>query len=244
MDLPAMAKTAKMERRRLTTVRARWLFDGTSAVVHANPVVVLDGPTITAVDYGIAPPDKADLVDFDGATPLPGQIDTRVHLPFDASRDPVASLAARDDTDALAAMTTAARRAKRRSHHHPRPRRPQLPVPATARHRGPSHHRHGRSADQHARGHCHFLGGDAEPGAEGVRAVAREHAKRGVDVIELVASGGIMTPGAREDRALFNADALRSAVGEAHQRRPRSRRGDADAAPGSARFSDRRRISR
>ncbi len=76
-----------MDRRRLTVLRAAWLFDSRSAILRANPVVTLDGPTITAVDYDMAPPQQADLVDLDGAVLLPGLIDTHVHLAFDASRD-------------------------------------------------------------------------------------------------------------------------------------------------------------
>ena len=108
-----MKSTTVTARRRPIVLRAAWLFDSTSAILRANPVITLDGPTITAVDYGIAPPDKADLVDLDRATLLPGLIDTHVHLAFDASQDPVANLAARDDTEALAAMTAAARTALR-----------------------------------------------------------------------------------------------------------------------------------
>ena len=101
------------ERRRLIVLCAAWLFDSTSAVLRANPVITLDGSAIAAVGYGIAPPEKAGLVDLGGTMLLPGLIDTHVHLAFDASRDPVASLAARDDTEALAAMTAAARTAPR-----------------------------------------------------------------------------------------------------------------------------------
>ncbi len=46
----------------------------------------------------------------------------------------------------------------------------------------------------------------------------RDHAERGADVIKLMASGGIMTPGTREDRAQFSAAELRAAVDEAHRR--------------------------
>ncbi len=212
-----MKSTTAMDRRRLTVLRAAWLFDSRSAILRANPVVTLDGPTITAVDYDMAPPQQADLVDLDGAVLLPGLIDTHVHLAFDASPDPVASLAARDDTEALAAMTTAARTALRggvttvrdlgdRSYLSLQLRGTRgLPTIVAA---GPPITTPG--------GHCHFLGGAARPGAEGVRTAVREHAERGVDVIKLMASGGIMTPGTREDRAQFSAGELRAAVDEAH----------------------------
>ena len=66
-------------------------------------------------------------------------------------------------------------------------------------------------------GHCHYLGGTAEPTIEGVRAAVREHATRGVDVIKIMASGGNMTPGSRQDLAQFPPEVLRAAVDEAHR---------------------------
>ena len=43
-------------------------------------------------------------------------------------------------------------------------------------------------------GHCHYLGGEAS-GVEGVRRVVEEHAARGVDVLKVMASGGMLTEG-------------------------------------------------
>jgi imidazolonepropionase-like amidohydrolase len=45
----------------------------------------------------------------------------------------------------------------------------------------------------------------------------REHAERGVDVIKIMASGGNLTPGTRQDLAQFPPEVLRVAVGEAHR---------------------------
>ena len=41
------------------------------------------------------------------------------------------------------------------------------------------------------------------PTCEGVRAAVREHACRGVDVVKIMASGGNLTPGSRQDLAQF-----------------------------------------
>ena len=67
------------------------------------------------------------------------------------------------------------------------------------------------------RGHCHFLGGVAEPTEPGVRRAVREHVDRGVDVIKIMASGGTMTPGTHQHLAQFDPDVLRAAVDEAHR---------------------------
>ena len=71
-------------------------------------------------------------------------------------------------------------------------------------------------------GHCHYLGGVAEPTEAGVRAAVREHAERGVDVIKIMASGGNLTPGTRQHLPQFTA---RGAAG-------RGRRGAPARAPG------------
>lgn len=64
-------------------------------------------------------------------------------------------------------------------------------------------------------GHCHFLGG-AVQGVEEVRASVREHADRGVDVIKVMASGGMLTPGTDVLGVQFSPEELRTAVDEAH----------------------------
>jgi imidazolonepropionase-like amidohydrolase len=45
----------------------------------------------------------------------------------------------------------------------------------------------------------------------------REHAAQGVDVIKIMASGGNLTPGSRQDLAQFPPEVLRAAVDEAHR---------------------------
>jgi imidazolonepropionase-like amidohydrolase len=95
------------ERGRLTALRATWLFDGTGDALVPDPLVVIDGGTIAAVDSGVAAPDGADVIDLGGAALLPGLVDTHVHLAFDASADPVGALAGRSEGEALEAMIRA-----------------------------------------------------------------------------------------------------------------------------------------
>ena len=99
-----MANLEVIERRRLTAVRAAWLFDGTDSTLIPDPLVVLDGATITRVEPGGTPSDDMDVVDLGGATLLPGLVDAHVHPTFDATRAVVANLAARDDAAALAVI--------------------------------------------------------------------------------------------------------------------------------------------
>jgi imidazolonepropionase-like amidohydrolase len=205
-------------RNRPTALRAARLFDGTGSALSPDPVVVIEGPAIRAVHSGRAIPDGAEVIDLAGATLLPGLIDTHVHLAFDASADPVGALHRRRDTEVLQAMVRAGQTALRGGVTTVRDLGDReylslglrgqagLPTIVTA---GPPITTPG--------GHCHFLGGAAAPTTEGVRAAVREHAERGVDVIKIMASGGTLTPGSRQDLAQYRPDVLRAAVDEAHR---------------------------
>src|SRR5262249_19027995 len=156
--------------------------------------------------------------ELNGAALLPGLIDTHVHLAFDASADPVGALAGRDNEAVTAAMIRAAQTALRGGVTTVRDLgdrdylslglrgQPGLPTIVAA---GPPVTTPG--------GHCHYLGGVAEPTEAGVRAAVREHVERGVDVIKVMASGGNLTPGTHQHLPQFAPEVLRATVDEAHR---------------------------
>jgi imidazolonepropionase-like amidohydrolase len=205
----------------ITVLRAAWLFDGTSETLMPDPAVVLEGSTITAVGTSLPTPDGATVIDLDGATILPGLVDSHVHLAFDASDDPVGHLANRDDAEVFAAMAGAARRAARGGVTTVRDLGDRgylalgLRDAATADATLPTILAAGPPITTPG-GHCHYLGGAAR-GVAGVRAALREHAERGVDVIKVMASGGNLTSGSRPEASQFGLDELRAAVEEAHR---------------------------
>jgi imidazolonepropionase-like amidohydrolase len=210
--------TTVTERKRLTMLRAAWLFDGASATLIPDPAVVIDGGTIAGV--GEVPAD-AEVVDLPGATILPGLVDSHVHLAFDSSGDPVGHLVERDDAEAFVTMTRAARLAARGGVTTVRDLGDRGYLALSLREAA----RSDRSLPTVVAsgppittpgGHCHYLGGTTT-GVDGVRAAVREHAERGVDVIKIMASGGGLTPGTRLELPQFGLAELQTAVDEAHR---------------------------
>jgi imidazolonepropionase-like amidohydrolase len=213
-----MTNARVTERPRRIAVRAAWLFDGISSTLLPDPLVLIDGGRIVAAESRLRAPADAEVVDLGDATLLPGLIDTHVHLAFDASQDPVGRLAGRDDEQALRAMTEAAEAALRGGVTTVRDLgdRGYLALGLRGRAGLPTILASGPPLTTPG-GHCHYLGGAVVPTVAGVRASVREHVERGVDVIKIMASGGNLTPGSRQDVAQFPPELLRAAVEEAHR---------------------------
>lgn len=63
-------------------------------------------------------------------------------------------------------------------------------------------------------GHCYFLEGETDS-VDGIRKLARQLAKDGVDFYKVMATGGRMTPGSNPTMAQFTLEELQALVGEA-----------------------------
>jgi imidazolonepropionase-like amidohydrolase len=203
----------------MLAIRGERLFDGEHYTGIESPTVLVDGGTIVAVEPGI---DVPGLVDLGDVTLLPGLIDSHIHLAFDAGPNPLAKLTDASDDELLDGMAEAARTVVRsgittvrdlgdRAYLSLRLRDELAGDPT----RGPRVLAAGPPITT-PRGHCWFLGGEAD-GIEGIRAAVREHAERGVDVIKVMASGGEMTDGTRSHIPQFSVDELRAAVDEARR---------------------------
>jgi imidazolonepropionase-like amidohydrolase len=203
-------------------IRAARLFDGESATLVNDPVVLMDDGRIAGIQSGAPAPEAAKLVDLGDVTLLPGLIDAHVHLAFDAGPDPVGRLADSDDDEVLEGMHTAARTTLAAG-------------VTTVRDLGDRDYLALKLRDELAgepaggpevlaagppittsRGHCWFLGGEAD-GVDGVRAAVREHVERGVDVIKMMASGGELTDGSHSHVPQYGLAELSAAAEEAHR---------------------------
>ncbi|RJL23068.1 amidohydrolase family protein [Bailinhaonella thermotolerans] len=207
----------------MRAIRAARLFDGLSAA--ADPLVLVEDGRITAVTSGGAAPEGAEVVDLGDVTLLPGLVDAHTHLAFDASADPVGSLAARAEAGPDAVLERMRRAA----------RRALLAGVTTVRDLGDRDHLALRLAEETRAdpaagprvlsagapitvpgGHCWYLGGEVS-GPAAVRRAVRERAERGAGVIKVMASGGELTPGIPVHEPAFSPAELHAAVDEAHR---------------------------
>lgn len=198
------------------------MFDGESATLVNDAVVLMDDGRIVGIQSGAPAPEGVELVDLGDVTLLPGLIDAHVHLAFDAGPDAVGRLMGCDDDEVLDGMHTAARTALGAGVTTVRDLgdrgylalklRDELAGEPSA---GPEVLAAGPPITT-SRGHCWFLGGEAD-GVDGVRAAVREHVERGVDVIKVMASGGEVTDGSHSHLPQYGLAELRAAADEAHR---------------------------
>jgi imidazolonepropionase-like amidohydrolase len=202
-------------------ITAKRLFDGRGESILEDPLVeVLDGE-IVAVTQRRASMDHSDLVDLGDVTLLPGLIDVHQHLAFDASDDPVARLLEDDDATLLLRMRVAALRAVAGGVTTIRDLGDRNYVSLTLRdwfragvEVGPEILASGPPITV-TRGHCWFLGGEAD-GADGIGRAVHDRSSRGVDVIKIMATGGNLTPTVGAHESQYTVDELLAAVTAAH----------------------------
>jgi len=175
-------------------VRASTCFDGTT-FRRDGATVLVDGEAIVGVEpaaYDV--PDGCEVTTYDG-TLLPGLIDCHVHLVSDSSPGSLERAGAADD-DVLDATIVQSLQAQARA------------GVTTVRDLGDVRYRTLVARDRREAGlprviaagppltvpggHCHFLGG-AVSGADAIGVAVAERADRGVDVVKVMASGGMLT---------------------------------------------------
>jgi imidazolonepropionase-like amidohydrolase len=206
---------------RVYAVRAGACFDGQRFVAGGATVLVDDGRILGVEPVAYTLPADCPVHDHRGATVLPGLIDTHVHLVADSgpmALDRVAGYAD-EEIDAvvtealrrhLAAGVTTVRDLGDRNFNVVERRDAQracddgLPWIMAS---GPPITTPG--------GHCCYLGGEAA-GADQLRAAIRERIDRRVDVIKVMASGGINTPDTDVYAPQFALADLRLLVDAAH----------------------------
>lgn len=197
------------------------LIDGTGQAIEPATVIVRD-QRIAAIGLSrtVSIPRGATLINGRGLTVLPGLIDCHVHLCLGAEPDVVKAIgketpaetllkAARLARQTLEAGVTTVRDVGSRDH--------AIFALKGAIDKGltPGPRIVGAGlAVCMIGGHARFIGQEVE-GPEQVRKAVREQIEAGAEVIKVIASGGVLTPGTSPDQAQMTLEELRSAVEEA-----------------------------
>jgi imidazolonepropionase-like amidohydrolase len=195
------------------------LVDGSGAEPVRGRAVVVEGDRITqVVDDARAP--RGRRIDLSGCTLLPGLINCHVHLCFGAEADPVRVM--KDEPHALTALkvlrraqetveagVTTVRDLGGRDYAEFAVRR----AVADGLFPGPRILGAGRPVCMTG-GHGNSIGREAD-GPDDARKAVREQLKAGADVIKLIATGGVMTPGVEPGSPQLTFEEMRAAIEEA-----------------------------
>ncbi len=201
--------------------------DGTVFVgdgrILPKAVVVVDGERIVKVGAEHCPlPRNTRMVPLDGGVLLPGFIDCHVHLCLDGSPDPVTGILAEPMAMTAFKAAAAARRTLLAGVTTVRDLGGRAGIDLALKQAvqsgvipGPRMLVSGRLICMTG-GHGWQIGLEAD-GADAVRRAAREQIKAGADIIKLMATGGVLTPGVEPGNAQFTEAELRAGIEEAHK---------------------------
>ncbi len=197
------------------------LIDGTGAPpVRGRAVVIEDGRIARVVDEASLP--RGERIDLAGGTLLPGLINCHVHLCLGAEADPVTPMrveplaltairAARRARETVEAGVTTVRDLGGREYAEMAVKRAvdEGLVP------GPRILAAGKPICMTG-GHGHWVAREAD-GPDDVRRAVREQLKAGADVVKIIATGGVMTPGMEAGAPQLTAAEIAAAIEEARK---------------------------
>ncbi|MFI6768901.1 amidohydrolase family protein [Streptomyces sp. NPDC050355] len=217
----ASGEQQHIQDQRIWAVRAARLFDG-HALRAGRPLVLIEGSRIAGVDMtGAAPSADLRVLDLGDATLLPGLIDSHVHLAFDPDDRSKQAMADEDDHTTLTRMRFHAGQQLRAGVTTVRDLGDRHFLALSLRDRytagmemGPEVVAAGPPITR-TRGHCWYLGGEAD-GIAAVEAAAGERVARGVDVVKVMATGGVTTPGWGPHHSQYTREELAAVTRVAH----------------------------
>jgi imidazolonepropionase-like amidohydrolase len=189
-------------------------------VPTADTVLVDGGCIVDVQSCGIPLPQGCEVVTFPDATVLPGLIDTHVHLCGDSGLGALDRLPTFSDEEMTAVIEDSLRAHLARGVTTVRDLgdRWWAVVDWRDRHRGttgvPMVLASGPPITSPG-GHCWNMGGQAR-GVDELRRAVQQRVERGVDIVKIMASGGVSTPGTDAFAPQFTVEELRAVVEQAH----------------------------
>jgi imidazolonepropionase-like amidohydrolase len=198
------------------------LIDGTGGALREDVVVVIEGDRIGSVGLADATtvPTGAEVIDVAGKTVMPGLINCHAHLCLDGSPDPVAALKQRSFTESVLIAAKHAAATLRAGVTTVRDLGGWEGIDLGLKKAindglipGPRMLVSGKLLCMTG-GTAHLIGREVD-GPDEARKGAREQLKAGVDVIKVMATGGVMTPGTDPGSVQLTFEELRAAVEEA-----------------------------
>jgi len=208
-------------------LRGATLIDGTGAPPVRDRAVVVEQGRITAVTAD-RPPRGDTVLDLGGLTLLPGLINCHVHVCLAGDADPSRTLSDESYAATVVRAVVHARQTVEAGITTVRDlggrEYAELAVRDGVRAgviAGPRMLCAGRAVCITG-GHGWRLLGRQADGPDDLRRAVREQLRAGADVIKLVATGGVMTPGVDPRAAQLTLDELRAGVDEAHRARRRA----------------------
>jgi imidazolonepropionase-like amidohydrolase len=200
------------------------LIDGTGGAPMEDAVVVFEGDRISTVGVADATtiPIGAEVMDVTGKTVLPGLINCHSHFCLDGSSDPATALKQRSFTENVLIAAQHAEAALRAGITTVRDLGGWEGVDLGLKKAindglipGPRMLVSGKMLCMTG-GTAHFIGREVD-GPDEARKGAREQLKAGADIIKVMATGGVMTPGVDPGSAQLTFEELRAAIEEAEK---------------------------
>lgn len=199
------------------------VFVGNGKVIEESTVIVEDDRITEVSENSVSLGDDVNKIDLAGGVLMPGLIDCHVHLTVDGSPDPMAKVMAQSIPENTLTAADNARQTVMAGITTVRDLGAANGVDLAIRDAvksgqivGPRIIASGAVICMTG-GHGWQLGGREADGPDEVRKAAREQIKAGADVIKLMATGGVMTPGVEPGSAQFTEEELRAGIEEAHK---------------------------
>lgn len=200
------------------------LIDGTGKEPVSNAGMLVEGNTLKKIGRAaeIVPGGNEKVVDLTGKTVTPGLINCHVHVIMEPVADPMALVSKESDVKTAMRGVVNLKKTLKSGVTYLR----DLGAPnyidielkkclAEGMIEGPDLLVSGKIITMTG-GHGHSMGRECD-GVDEVRKAAREQLKAGVDIVKIMATGGVMTPGVEPGSPQLTLEEMRAAVEEANK---------------------------